>query len=499
MKNSYHPFLFAFLNILFLFTVNFGKVQLSEIILPLIIILIITGIGLFFFHWHFKNYNKAALFVSFSIILFFSFGFLFDGIVDLVKMVHGSFVFRNRYLLLSFAFIYALVWLILFRSKKNFVFISKALNFISSALILLNLTLCSIKSAEKNWHGVKYKEKKEFITNLVAGNSRPDIYYITVDEFAGLNTIKKYYGYDSRPLYDYFTKKKFYIATKSRSNYAKTDYSLATSINMAFYHKENGLLQQKEVEKQLTSIGYRCIDKMPFTNIADIICRFTSDPFLIQVINGSILRTITPDLHRLTILNILNHFDRIVKIPGPKFVHIHILCPHIPFVFGPNGERVSYKDFDNWEDKKYYLNQWIFMSKKLPSLIDTILALSTNKPIIVIQADHGPRGKFASHNHEAFEEVLKMKSDTASGTDTKKADYFKRAFSIFNAYYFPDQNYSTLYDSISPVNSFRTIFDKYFSAHYGKLKDESFYSMDDINFINITDQIADSSYFVNLF
>jgi hypothetical protein len=42
-----------------------------------------------------------------------------------------------------------------------------------------------------------------------------------------------------------------------------------------------------------------------------------------------------------------------------------------------------------------------------------------------------------------------------------------------NTYYFSDGNYSTLYDSISPVNSFRVILNKYFKTGLPLLKDST--------------------------
>jgi len=47
-------------------------------------------------------------------------------------------------------------------------------------------------------------------------------------------------------------------------------------------------------------------------------------------------------------------------------------------------------------------------------------------------------------------------------------------FSILNAYYFPDQDYSDLYDSISPVNSFRVVLNRYLGAAYPILEDLTF-------------------------
>jgi hypothetical protein len=64
---------------------------------------------------------------------------------------------------------------------------------------------------------------------------------------------------------------------------------------------------------------------------------------------------------------------------------------------------------------------------------------------------------------------------------------------ILNAYYLPGTDYEAiLYPSVTPVNSFRIIFDHYFDTEYGLLGDES-YILEDMShpyaFIDVTDRV----------
>ena len=51
----------------------------------------------------------------------------------------------------------------------------------------------------------------------------------------------------------------------------------------------------------------------------------------------------------------------------------------------------------------------------------------------------------------------------------------RERYSIFNACLFPDGGDKNLYDSISPVNTFRVLFNHYFGTDYPLLEDRSFY------------------------
>ena len=71
--------------------------------------------------------------------------------------------------------------------------------------------------------------------------------------------------------------------------------------------------------------------------------------------------------------------------------------------------------------------------------------------------------------------------------------------SIFNAYYFPDEKYDLLYHDITPVNSFRVVFDSQFQTNNGLLNDELFFSTYEklYAFIDITDLSIVDDYIYN--
>jgi hypothetical protein len=152
-------------------------------------------------------------------------------------------------------------------------------------------------------------------------------------------------------------------------------------------------------------------------------------------------------------MNVFSKMDDIARMPEATFAYIHVISPHPPFVFGPNGEPTNPADF--WNAKrlypadlyaKGYQNQLTFLNRKVLEAVDTILANSDTAPIIVFQGDHGPWLQ----------------------TNDKR-------MRILNAYYLPG-NEAKLYPTISPVNTFRLIFDSYFGGNYDMLPDISYFS-----------------------
>ena len=99
-----------------------------------------------------------------------------------------------------------------------------------------------------------------------------------------------------------------------------------------------------------------------------------------------------------------------------------------------------------------YLEQVIFVNKKTIEFVDTILAKSQNLPIIIIQSDHG--------------ETMSVNWDNPT------KEMMVLGFNNLNAYYFPNAT-DSLYDTITPVNSFRVIFNEYFNADFELLDDKN--------------------------
>jgi len=126
--------------------------------------------------------------------------------------------------------------------------------------------------------------------------------------------------------------------------------------------------------------------------------------------------------------------------------------PHDPFVFDANGRVFSEEEERQRSWSTNYTEQVIFTNKKAKELIETLLKNSKTPPIIVVQGDEAIR---------------------TTDYSTKQAK--EKELRILNAYYLPNGGNSLLYPDISPVNSFRIIFNYYFGTNLPLLPDRHYW------------------------
>jgi len=502
-----HPFLFAIFPILFLISHNIGQmVSFFEALMPTTIILGFTFLLLLSSGMIFKDNKKAGIVVSISLILFFSYGHVFNVIQG---WEIGNFVIgRHRYLLLTWGTLFTCSAYFTIKTRRDLHNLTNILNVVALSLVvisLINIGVYEFKTRGIWQDNSRSAEDRETNTTDLGNAATPDIYYIILDGYASSSTLKEIYDYDNHEFNDYLTEKGFYVASESRSNYAFTYLSLASSLNMEYINYLSSvvgvdskdmkvpvqMIKDNKVMNFLKSRGYKSInfcsgwEPTNRNRYADlnIMCVGWSE-FSMVLIRTTMLRVLERNLledpGRARVLCIFSKLSEAHRIEGPKFVFSHILSPHPPYLFGANGEPVPATKFEMsggiWRQKENYLNQLIFVNKKVKIVVDEILSKSDVPPIIILQADHGSASTFPDSNWP----------------DRPTEKMLKEGMRIFNAYYLPPNSNDFLYDSITPVNTFRLVFNYYFDANYELLDDQSYYSnwyKHPYEFINVTDKV----------
>jgi hypothetical protein len=156
-----------------------------------------------------------------------------------------------------------------------------------------------------------------------------------------------------------------------------------------------------------------------------------------------------------------------VALPESTFVFAHIIAPHPPFVFGPDGRVRSedgtpfmFNDGDHYprsrEDYVHgYRDQTAFVIQRLMTLVEYLLSKPGPAPVIIFHGDHGPGSMLRWEDPQATDQTERM--------------------SIFAAYYFPEGQ-EGLYPTVTPLNGARMLANRYFGAALPLQQDKSFLS-----------------------
>jgi len=479
----FYPFLFSAYPVMALFGNNIDEARLDVVIRPVLVFLFGALLLLLVFRLILRDWHRAAFITSMWMILFSTYGHLISFLLD-KKITYSATYILAGWLLLATLFLS-----LAFRKRTKFSGATGSLNLI--ALVLLAYPLYQGGSVVvRNFNLVGRSAQAAPVQEMNSVNSEdlPDIYYIILDSYTRADLMKQAYAFDNSPFISKLEEMGFYIAQCSQSNYMRTDLSLASSLNMDYaqnlsdkftadtYNRTQlfELLKHNAVRKTLEAAGYKTIafetgfywsewdDADIFMGPSPLSSNLTS--FEELLLKTTMLRVlvdagrinaeqISGDHYRDRTGFVLDSIPELVKYPGPKFAFIHIVSPHPPFVFGPEGEATDPTDFLNADQKipakSYalgYTNQVTYLNSRLEQILDTLINTSARLPVIILQGDHGPW----------------MQPEN------------KRLW-ILNAYYLPGHN-DELYNSISPVNSFRIVLNDYLGTDYDLLKDKSYFS-----------------------
>lgn len=465
-----HPLLFSLYSILYIYISNSNQIALWMIPCLVALVFLCQLFTIWLLNNFIDNYHKTAVYISLFTIWLFG----YDPLRSLLYLHINNYIFRHIYFIPVWTALFILCTFIISKVNLKELKLTQYLNCFSVLLIIIQLSAY--------WaSGIQYKNALKLInkTPIISqynSDYSPNIYYIILDEYAGQNELKDLLGFDNSEFITALERRGFYVASTSRSNYAYTDYSIPSSLNLEYLPMEvikggdgkilkfkagiplKDMVKFNKVSRFFKSIGYSYIEQQDFDWQMKL--PFSFKEFALRLLKLTIIKK--PLIENYLESNdkrklIIEHFDDLEKISdksGPIFTYSHFMIPHRPYVFNENGDSplLTHRVIQILDEKKLYLDQIKFTNKMILKTIDNILANSKIKPIIIIQADHGPR--FLRKNQETIME-LKM--------------------SILNAYYVPVKINKYLYKSISPVNSFRVILSNLFGQDFPLLKDESYF------------------------
>lgn len=434
------------------------------------------------------------------------------------KLTIGGLVITKDVLVFVAAMaVIAAIILFVLRYKKSLPKVNQL--FLGLACILLFFPLWTIISFEAKTGRVL---KIDFSGGLVGSSEttgskdQPDIYYFIFDRYAGPKSLKEEYQFDNSKFFDFLKDKGFYLAEDSSTNYPKTSQSLGSSLNYEYINflteQTNGgassdqtvvtpLTRNNKVIKFLKGKGYQYVHIGPAWNPTSINPNADknflfkdglypgADEFTTGFLNTTIAAPMFKDIfrdrtaisqnpynndHRKRILFEMQSIAQVPEMPGPKFVFMHVLIPHDPFVFDKNCEPIDEEEVKKHDHVTNYLNQLTCANTMIMTMIDDILATSEKPPVIILQSDEGPF-------------PLKTPLPPKQSWGTASTALLKEKFPILNAYLMPGASKKELYQSITPVNSFRVLFNAYFDTKLPLLPDRNYVFLDENHYYQFTD------------
>jgi len=462
-----------------------------------------------------KDILKSSLIVSLFLLIVLYYR-------DYYLLVIG-FLFLSKILIAYVSIsVFVILLVLIIRTKKDLLVYNTFFNVIAVSFYIVPLFNISINT----YNSFKFSLTDQSVVNdqkSIDQNDnlaiKRDIYYLIFDQYSREDILKSGYNHDNSGFINFLKDKGFYIADKSYSNYPHTLQSLASSLNMEYINylskneEENNndplllkkLIEDNKVMKYLKSNNYKFIhfgSGVGFTKSnfnADVnytMYSYTEAEktiikilYLESIISPIVIKLFDKDLVENKIVQgpriskregILFQLDRLSEIPkDPQltFVFMHLLIPHSPYVFDEDGNYVSLEEEKRYTKQQNYIRHLKFLNKKLMDVIEKILNNSYPQPIIIIQSDEG-------HSPSGY-------SNKESNLSKYSVDKLRHKFGILNAFYFPDANTEQLYPTISPVNTFRLLFNLYFGKNYELLEDRHFNTnyYKYYNFLDVTDKL----------
>ncbi len=484
-KGIYLPILAFIYPVIFIYNNNINVLRIKSVEKPLFISLLMAILVYSFFYLIFKHKSDKASLASLIFLLFFySYGLIFDTLyrVDLIHVEH--------YTLLPFMIVlacYVAAGVSAFLKAKPISIIQQAAVIIVGGLIIFNLIGIIPDEIQKAKVNRSSKiENSSLETQSTCKSTKgecPDIYYFVFDEFAGFNSIKEYWHYDEIDNFiNLLESKGFFVAERSSSPTIDTLIEMASRLNFEQYETGKGVdfyfskIKDNLLFNYLKGKGYTTVvfdeSRASFaypakpTITADFSYEYdpnsmgnssiSIDDFEQMFLDMTMLRPLSERLKQDNQI-IVNHENMIYytmdkvcsleEIQSPRIVYVHLMLPHMPFIFDENGKFVDPKYQQNWN---YYLGNYIYTTKLINKLLINLSESSdpAHPPVIIIQSDHGARNKKTGHpdsvNFNDFPEEYKH--------------------DIMFAINIPGYDYSSLPKTIDPINTFPIVLNYYFDA-----------------------------------
>jgi hypothetical protein len=484
---AWYPLLFAAYPVLYVWSLNTGEASAADVVPYVLLAVVATAIPFAVLALLFRDARRAALIAAPIAIGALAFG----QVATIVRPLHVRPVLQ----IAVWAGIVGLGILgALLLRERQLRRINSVLNGLSVVLVIVTLVLIVPSQLDQTPAPPSASVATQPVSNPT-GKPLRDVYYVILDRYGSDSALNLRYGVE-KDLTPWLSDHGFRVLPDSHANYVRTPTSLAATLNMTQldgletlmgknspdYGPIFTMLQNSLVVRQFKALGYAT------THIGSYYSPTRSDSGADQNLNlgglsdfgaavyeRSAIRPLLNRLHlaqpraRRLYQNKIFGFQALESVkddPGPKFVFAHLLVPHPPLLVARDGSfRNSAKAPRETTPNEYYKDQLAWTNDSLKAWIQDLQALpEAQRPIIIIQADEGPYPLEYERNLDTY--------DWSGATPAT----LQEKYGILNAWYVPDGTDPGLYDSMTSVNTFPTLFSGYFGVDIPKLPDRVYTS-----------------------
>jgi len=486
----FYPVLLGCFPALSLLSTNVGDARFNEIWLLAAVVASLAAVLWLALYPVFREHHKVALLIAAFWIPFHAYGALADGLkaglrepdVSPLPPLAAAAFLGIAGLTLAAA---------LLRTRRDLAPATGALNKVALCLIAVPLVTygLAVRGQSSPVRPSAPADGPALTQEML--DTFPDIYYIIPDSYPRADVLLETFGLDNTPFLDALKERGFHVVDDSYSNYPKTQMSLASSMNLDYLDPDH---VEAEWNKGLPDFVSQIWDNKVMDFLAGHGYEFPtfSSGVAATEIDGG--RFVKPDTFALSelqrvyiamtpfrspverlarsgeanrILFVLEELGKIRRGDRPMFVFAHLMSPHLPHTFDAEGNTLAEVPpyYEGFRDATLCLNERFLL------MIDRIRKRQPNS-IIIIQGDHGCRSDWQS---TAGRDLIPWE-----GT---KEEYILDYTAVLNTIYFPDGDYRAFYPGITPVNTFRIVFNKYFGTDYELLPDKTFLTFQDSDVI----------------
>ena len=493
-----HTPLLAAFPVLFLFAENAAdQLVLDPMWLPLALSVAGAVAGLLIATAITRDLVRGGLLASLLVVLFFSFGHVWLLLVDVLP---SRALLAAAYVLVAVGGI-ALIW----RGGRWTVPLSQFANAAAIGLVLLN----GFRIVDFTTGGAAGGDgpAASAAVSMDGGGRLPDVYFLVFDRYANSETLERIYGFDNAPFLRALEERGFVVAEDSWSSYVRTAPSVLSTLSMEYLDGEvlrdkdedpptmapvHGRLQRRlAVPATFKSLGYEYIHIgswwSPTSRNVDADLSLTYErhsEFSAAFANTTALALLQPeektdddaetlarpDLVRRHTLFQFEHIEQAMRRPGPTFLFAHVMVPHPPYVFRRDGSMTTADERQTIPRERLYTDQLEWTNGQILELVDRALETAAGEePVIILQADEGPYPPRFANDEENFDWL-----------EEATPEEILHKYGILNAMHLPgiDPEAAGVHDRMSPVNTFRIVFDEYFGADLPLLPDRVYLTPD---------------------